>query len=91
MINLLILFFSFSTSVTAPQIVPMFPAYYIFNSLLILLFVLHVIWTWMIVKVAYKSFTAGVVNNCFYNFYNYIFVLVFIAYLFLFLDGRRYS
>ncbi|KAF7988587.1 hypothetical protein HCN44_001160 [Aphidius gifuensis] len=53
----------YSTSITAPQIVPMFPAYYIFNSLLILLFVLHIIWTWMIVKVAYKSFTAGVMEG----------------------------
>ncbi|VVC88818.1 unnamed protein product [Leptidea sinapis] len=31
-----------STSVRAPELVPMFPAYYIFNSLLCLLLVLHI-------------------------------------------------
>ncbi|XP_034941966.1 ceramide synthase 6 [Chelonus insularis] len=48
-----------STSIAAPKIVPMFPAYYIFNSLLILLFILHVIWTRLILKIAYNAFYAG--------------------------------
>ncbi|XP_008550481.1 ceramide synthase 6 [Microplitis demolitor] len=49
----------YSTSVSAPTIVTMFPAYYIFNSLLILLFVLHTIWTYLILKIAYNAFYAG--------------------------------
>jgi len=37
----------------------MFPAYYIFNSLLILLLFLHAIWTYLIIKIAYRAFNAG--------------------------------
>ncbi|XP_077298844.1 ceramide synthase schlank isoform X2 [Arctopsyche grandis] len=48
-----------SSSIRAPLLLPMFPAYYIFNSLLCLLLVLHVIWTWLILKVAYKALSAG--------------------------------
>ncbi|EZA57715.1 ceramide synthase 6 isoform X2 [Ooceraea biroi] len=48
-----------STSIEAPKIVPMFPAYYIFNSLLILLLFLHAIWTYLIIKIAYRAFNAG--------------------------------
>jgi len=36
------------------QIVPMFPVYYIFNFLLSVLQILHIIWTYYIVKIAYK-------------------------------------
>ena len=39
----------------APQLVEMFPAYYIFNGLLSILLVLHVIWTYFILKMAYFS------------------------------------
>lgn len=36
----------------ALAVVPMFPAYYIFNALLCALQVLHVIWTWLILRIA---------------------------------------
>ena len=49
----------FSTSVTAMSIVPMFPAYYIFNGLLIILFILHIFWTTIILQIAIKSISAG--------------------------------
>ncbi|XP_014211823.1 ceramide synthase 6 [Copidosoma floridanum] len=49
----------YSTSVEAPKILPMFPAYYIFNSLLSLLLVLHAFWTYLILKIAYNAFNAG--------------------------------
>ncbi|XP_076669385.1 ceramide synthase schlank isoform X1 [Andrena cerasifolii] len=49
----------YSTSIQAPKIVPMFPAYYIFNSLLILLLFLHMLWTYLILKIAYNAFYAG--------------------------------
>ena len=51
---------SFSSTVEAPQIVEMFPAYYIFNGLFSILLVLHVIWTYFIYKVAYRSLTKSV-------------------------------
>ena len=47
--------FFFSAAVEAPQLVEMFPAYYIFNGLLSILLVLHVIWTYFILKMAYFS------------------------------------
>uniref|UniRef100_A0A6B2EE38 Protein transporter n=1 Tax=Phlebotomus kandelakii TaxID=1109342 RepID=A0A6B2EE38_9DIPT len=49
----------YSTSVEAPGILPMFPAYYIFNSLLILLLVLHVVWTYLILQIAYRALQCG--------------------------------
>jgi len=49
----------YSTSIEAPNIVEMFPAYYIFNSLLVLLLVLHLFWTYVILKMAYQSLVAG--------------------------------
>ena len=52
--------FTYSSTVEAPQIVEMFPAYYIFNGLFSILLVLHVIWTYFIYKVAYKSLTKSV-------------------------------
>ncbi|CAK1589947.1 unnamed protein product [Parnassius mnemosyne] len=48
-----------STTIRAPMLVPMFPAYFIFNSLLCLLLCLHILWTWLILQVAYKAITAG--------------------------------
>ncbi|XP_063628400.1 ceramide synthase 6-like [Cydia splendana] len=48
-----------STLIRAPMLLPMFPAYYIFNSLLCLLLVLHVVWTWLILQIAYKAIYAG--------------------------------
>ncbi|XP_073948015.1 ceramide synthase 5-like isoform X3 [Choristoneura fumiferana] len=48
-----------STLIRAPMLLPMFPAYYFFNSLLCLLFALHLVWTWLILQVAYKAINAG--------------------------------
>ncbi|XP_072934202.1 ceramide synthase 6-like [Epargyreus clarus] len=48
-----------STSIRAPMLLPMFPAYYIFNSLLCLLLLLHVVWTVLILQIAYKAIRAG--------------------------------
>ncbi|XP_052865991.1 ceramide synthase 5 [Anopheles cruzii] len=49
----------YSSSVEAPQILPMFPAYYIFNTLLILLLVLHIGWTYLILQIVVKAIKAG--------------------------------
>ncbi|XP_049879537.1 ceramide synthase 5-like [Pectinophora gossypiella] len=48
-----------STSIRAPMLLPMFPAYYIFNSLLTLLLLLHIVWTWLILQIAYRALSAG--------------------------------
>lgn len=53
----------YSSSVEAPRILPMFPAYYIFNSLLILLLLLHVAWTYLILKIAHSSLKSGQVRS----------------------------
>jgi len=45
----------YSTTIEAPQIVEMFPAYYIFNGLLSILLVLHTIWTYFILKLVYNA------------------------------------
>jgi len=49
----------YSTSVDAAQLVPMFPVYYIFNCLLSILLVLHIIWFYYIAKIAYMSLQTG--------------------------------
>lgn len=49
----------YSSSVEAPRIVPMFPAYYIFNSLLIALQCLHIFWTYLILQIVMNSLRAG--------------------------------
>lgn len=71
-INLML--FLFSTTIEAPNYVEMFPAYYIFNSLLILLLVLHLFWTYVILKIAYKFLAVGQVcyYSCVYNKYMYV-------------------
>jgi hypothetical protein len=51
-----------STTVEAPQMVEMFPAYYIFNGLLSILLVLHVIWTYFIMKIAYNALSSSKVK-----------------------------
>ncbi|KAL0818512.1 hypothetical protein ABMA28_008959 [Loxostege sticticalis] len=48
-----------STSIRAPMLLPMFKAYYIFNAMLCFLLALHVVWTWLILQVAYKAISAG--------------------------------
>lgn len=45
----------FSTSIEAPKVLPMFPAYYIFNSLLLILLGLHIFWTYLILKMVYGA------------------------------------
>jgi len=49
----------YSIMVEAPQLREMFPAYYIFNGLLSVLLVLHVVWTYFILKIAYIALTQG--------------------------------
>ncbi|GFQ76734.1 ceramide synthase 6 [Trichonephila clavata] len=49
----------YSTLYGALFIVPMFPAYYVFNSLLCALQVLHIVWTWMIVKIALRALSSS--------------------------------
>ena len=43
---------NFSAAVEAPQLVEMFPAYYIFNTLLGTLQLLHILWTYFLVRVS---------------------------------------
>jgi hypothetical protein len=52
----------YSTTIEAPQIVEMFPAYYIFNALLSTLLILHVVWTYFILKIVYKGIYSGKVR-----------------------------
>jgi len=52
-----------STLIEAPKIVPMFPAYYIFNSMLMILLVLHAFWTYYILKIAVKAIVSGKVED----------------------------
>lgn len=44
----------YSSSVEAPSLLPMFPVYYIFNSLLLMLFVLHCVWTRYIFDILWR-------------------------------------
>jgi hypothetical protein len=53
--------------VEAPQMVEMFPAYYIFNGLLSILLVLHVIWTYFIMKIAYNALSSSKVKIFFFG------------------------
>ncbi|CAG7721492.1 unnamed protein product [Allacma fusca] len=52
-----------STMYEAPMILPMFAAYYIFNSMLLILLGLHVFWTYFILKVAVKALRSGQVDD----------------------------
>lgn len=49
----------YSSSVEAPQILPMYPVYYIFNSLLMALLVLHLIWSYMILQIVIQTIRVG--------------------------------
>ena len=49
----------YSVANEAPQMIQMFPIYYLFNVLLALLLVLHVIWTYFIFKAVYKALLCG--------------------------------
>lgn len=53
----------YSTSVETTQILTMFPVYYIFNSMLLLLLLLHIVWTYMIFVVVYNSLKSGKAEN----------------------------
>ncbi|KAK9754229.1 TLC domain [Popillia japonica] len=44
-----------NTTIVTPTLLPVFPAYYIFNGLLLLLLSLHIVWTYLILKIAYKA------------------------------------
>jgi len=52
-----------STLIEAPKIIPMFPAYYIFNGMLTILLGLHIFWTYFICKVAYKALASGKIQD----------------------------
>lgn len=45
--------------VEAPQDIPVFPAYYIFSTLLSLLLCLHIGWTYLILKIAHRAIKFG--------------------------------
>merc|ERR1719187_831027 len=49
----------YSTTTEAAQLVQMFPVYYIFNFLLSVLLILHIIWFYYTCKVAFKSLVSG--------------------------------
>jgi len=49
----------YSTSVEAPRILPLYPVYYIFNSLLIMLLILHLVWTYMILQIVIQTIKVG--------------------------------
>lgn len=53
----------YSTSIEAPTILPMFPAYYIFNTLLVTLQCLHIYWTYLILQIVINSLRAGQVSK----------------------------
>ena len=61
--NLTLKYPDLSTTIEAPQIVEMFPAYYIFNALLSTLLILHVVWTYFILKIVYKGIYTGKVSS----------------------------
>jgi sphingoid base N-palmitoyltransferase len=49
----------YSATVEAPRIFPMFPAFFIINILLGLLLVLHILWTYAILKALIKAVKFG--------------------------------
>ena len=53
----------YSTTYEAPELMGPFPAYYLFNILLYILQILHIIWFYVIIKIAYKSLTTGKVDK----------------------------
>ena len=53
------LLFLHSTLIEAPKLVPMFSAYYIFNTMLLILLALHLFWTYFIFKVIFKAISTG--------------------------------
>lgn len=53
----------YSTAFEAVTCTAMFPAYYIFNGLLCALQVLHIVWTWMIIRVALQAISSRQVKD----------------------------
>jgi len=49
----------YSTLIDGAQFIEMFPAYYVFNGLLVSLQILHIIWTYMLFKVVHKTLSRG--------------------------------
>lgn len=45
----------YNTLFKAHFVIPFFPAYYVFNSLLCTLQILHIVWTWFIIKIAIRA------------------------------------
>eukprot|EP00092_Neocalanus_flemingeri_P104255 GFUD01133514.1.p1 GENE.GFUD01133514.1~~GFUD01133514.1.p1 ORF type:complete len:114 (+),score=14.60 GFUD01133514.1:47-388(+) len=52
-----------STLYDATMIIDMFPAYFIFNGLLVILQFLHIIWTYFLFKAVHKAVTKGTVDD----------------------------
>jgi len=53
----------YSTLYDAAGFIQMFPAYYIFNTLLGTLQLLHILWTYFLVRAVYRALTEGNVND----------------------------
>jgi len=53
----------YSTTIDATYIVQFFPAYYIFNGMMLGLLVLHCIWTYYILLMAYQALHAGQITG----------------------------
>uniref|UniRef100_A0A131YK10 Ceramide synthetase n=1 Tax=Rhipicephalus appendiculatus TaxID=34631 RepID=A0A131YK10_RHIAP len=51
------------TMFEAVKVIEVFAAYYIFNSLLVALQFLHIVWTWMIARVALQAITSNGVKD----------------------------
>lgn len=49
----------YSMSFDGPRVVEIFPAFYIFLALLMMLLVLHIAWTYLILKIAYIALNCG--------------------------------
>ena len=54
--------FSYSFWLTAPSFMPMFPAFQALKYLLLVLFVLHIMWTYFILKILQRALLSGMVN-----------------------------
>ena len=54
----------YSTLIAAPRLLPQVPlSYYVFNGLLLLLQLLHIVWSYMIVQSLGLAFQSGMVNR----------------------------
>jgi len=53
----------YSTTFEYQQVLPMFPAFYIFNGLLYILQALHILWTYFLFVVIHRIITEGQVND----------------------------